>query len=430
MNQTAPRLQTVSRASQKALALWLFLTFVLLCLACTGGSRSVGQCPGCPGSGGAEESRIWPIPGELFYAQIGLSGVSLGEAAVVVGTDGTTVLIDVGNDSHDDDVREWLDDLVGQINTTSGFQRHAEGTVDIIVLTHYHADHSDGVADLSNRVDVNRFIVHRGLFDIGQANLDTVEKVCQAARENPSHEVVLCEGRSPSSCDPEDWTGNYPAQSCSGWSTSLGDAQLDVWAVNGIWGDESREALLGPFVGDESNIENARSMVGWLSHGNFRLVFAGDLTGGGSDTDDIEGFFVPQLATIEGVADYGVDVLHAGHHGRDTSSSQSWVDLWLPADGRDRNVVAGISRGHVGSPHEEVLDRMLSENRLGDGFFWATTLAPFGEAHERLVDADGGAILIRTEDGGRGYVIQAIDDDGEPFFTRHFSAVRSSVESP
>src|SRR5688572_8500210 len=36
-----------------------------------------------------------PRAGELFYAQIGLGGLGLGESALVVGPDGTRVLIDV-----------------------------------------------------------------------------------------------------------------------------------------------------------------------------------------------------------------------------------------------------------------------------------------------------------------------------------------------
>src|SRR5690349_7786688 len=40
-----------------------------------------------------------PTAGELFYVQLGLGGLSTGEAALIVGPDGTRVLVDVGNDS-------------------------------------------------------------------------------------------------------------------------------------------------------------------------------------------------------------------------------------------------------------------------------------------------------------------------------------------
>ncbi|MDP7114833.1 MAG: MBL fold metallo-hydrolase [Myxococcota bacterium] len=71
-------------------------------------------------------------PGELLIEQIGLTGEAIGEAALVVGPDGTTVLIDVGNDAH-----------AGRV--LGALERHGDSAaVDWVLLTHYHADHIGG----------------------------------------------------------------------------------------------------------------------------------------------------------------------------------------------------------------------------------------------------------------------------------------------
>jgi beta-lactamase superfamily II metal-dependent hydrolase len=87
---------------------------------------------------------------------------------------------------------------------------------------------------------------------------------------------------------------------------------------------------VGPLHADDSNGENARSVTAVLAHGSFRMILAGDLTGGGSDTDDVEAFYLPRLPRVSDLDARGVDVLHASHHGRNTSSSAAWIDALLP----------------------------------------------------------------------------------------------------
>lgn len=378
------------------------------------GAIDGGPCPDAPGP---PASPLRPQSGEVFYAQIGLGGVGLGEAALLVGPDGTVVLIDVGNNSHDDDVAEVVEELTGSTR------------VDHVVITHFHADHGDGLAELLERVTLTGQIIHRGFTDLTPAaNSSTIESACGVIAGRPSANAALCEAVETPPCAPAAWTGTYPAVACAGLETedlALGaGARLDFLAANGFIGGERYEAAVGPLLTSDGNGENARSIVGLVEHGAFRLLITGDLTGGGSDTDDVESFYAPRLTTVPAS---GVDVLHAGHHGRNTSTNPTWVARLLPADGRSRNAVMGISTAHVGSPHAEVLSALLDGDRLGEGRAWTTRVALTGATAPGLVDARGGLVLVATLEDGAAYAIQAIDPSGAVIESRAF---RSAAACP
>lgn len=339
----------------------------------------------------------------------------MGESALVVGPDGTVVLIDVGNGSHDDDVADALASITGSLH------------VDHIVITHFHADHGNGLADLLGNVSFSGKLVHRGFTDLTPAaNAATVESLCDVLATRTGAAAPLCTAATAAPCDSGAWMGTYPATSCAGLDTqdlALGSgATLDFVAADGSMAGDRYESLVGPILTDDSNGENARSVVGLLRHGAFRMLFAGDLTGGGSDTDDVESFYAARLSEV-GVDPAGVDVLHAGHHGRNTSSNPTWIGALLPADGRSRNALTGISTAHLASPHAEVLTNLLDGNRLGEGRFWVTTIATGGATAAGVESADGGRVVLATLDGGAAYAIQSISKDGAVLSSRAFPSV-------
>lgn len=362
----------------------------------------------------APTKALAPVAGELFYAQLGLGGLSIGESAIVVGPDGTVVVVDVGNDSHDDDVAKALTDFTGATK------------VDHIVITHFHSDHGDGLAGLLGRITLKGRIVHRGLTDFtAAANNTTIQGICNALAARPGVGVGLCTSASAPPCAPSSWVGKYPATSCPGLATAdlaLGSgALLDFVAANGFIGKDRYDTAVSPFLESDSNGENARSVVAVMQHGAFRMLLAGDLTGGGSVTDDVESFYASRL----GLDALGVDVLHASHHGRNTSSNATWTARLLPADGKSRNAVMGVSTAHVGSPHAEVLTTLLASGRLAAGKAWTTRVAATGATAAGLVDAGGGRLLLATLEGGAAYAIQAVRADGSVIESRTFRSVRA-----
>jgi hypothetical protein len=360
-----------------------------------------------------------PTAGEVSIYQLLLPGTNLGEAAIVVGADGTLVLLDVGNSNHDDDVREVIRSLNAHDPARQPLQ------VEWVVLTHFHGDHIGGLHDLVSGGDplqIVRGVVHRGWTDVGPAvNENDFEAVCNDLQGGVL-DVPLCEAAQAAPCASSLWSGASPATSCpglflgdltrgdddaSGDPTYLplgGGARLTIIAADAFVSDGTAAVQRMPtFPWGDSNEENARSLAGLVSHGGFRYHFAGDLTGSGEPTEpDLESFLVDTWP----YGALGVDVVHAHHHGRRTSSNSRFADGLAPRDGRSRNVVAGINNAYVGSPHSEVLSVWLDGNRLADGWFWVPTTAASGSSHTRLIDADG-AVIIQTLQGGHGYRVQA-----------------------
>lgn len=81
-----------------------------------------------------------PIPGELSFFQLPLNGFSLGEAGVIVGPDGTVVLLDLGNFRHDGIVRDFVRNLnTNDLTPERGYSRRRGALeVDWIIITHFH----------------------------------------------------------------------------------------------------------------------------------------------------------------------------------------------------------------------------------------------------------------------------------------------------
>lgn len=387
-----------------------------------------------------------PRAGELTVHQLHLPAGFLpkpGESAIVVGPDGTLVLINLGNSNHAELVR----DTVRRLNTellvpARGFRARRPLEVDWLVLTHVHGDHVGGFEKLLLRdepLEVTAGIVHRGLVELGPAlNESSFEELCRALG-GPLGDLdrPLCRTGSRPGCNFSQLGGTFPATDCPGLlvgdlsdasddglrrPTFLplgGGARLVLTAANAHVSTGDAVVPAAAFGHADDNEENARSLAGVLEHGAFRYHFGGDLTGAGtSGVPDVESHYAGAAAAFYGAA--GVDVVHAHHHARKTSSNRALVELLAPPDGRARNVIGGVNEFYVGSPHQEVLDAWLADGRLADGWFWVTARAPAAGSHARLVDA-AGDVLVQTTDSGAGYVVQAA---GATRILRQYPSVR------
>lgn len=412
-----------------------------------------GGTPTCEPQGpfvpDAEPSmRLAAVPGELTIIQLHLPIGAIprtGESAILIGPDGTIALLDVGAGSHADDVR----DAVRALNTRElvperGFPARAPLQVEWIVVTHFHGDHVGALEELldgDEPLDVRKGVIHRGFVDVGSAlEEDSFEAVCGLLRgPRRALSIPLCSAPAEAPCDHDDWSGASEADGCPGLflgdlehpedaaegqptRISLGGcATMTFVAADAFVSDGVRATPLPRFGHEENNEENARSVVGLVAHGPFRYQFGGDLSGEGvAGVPDVETLLATTAQTFFGPL--GVDVSHAHHHARRTSSNAALVSRLAPNDGRARNVVAGINKAYVGSPHAEVLGAWANDGRLGDGFFWITASAVGGEEHARLVDADEAPVIVQTLQGGLGYRVQAAGDE---LFSSSFPSVRA-----
>lgn len=363
-----------------------------------------------------------PIPGEVTFWQLELAPGVLartGEAGVLVGPDGTLVLIDVGNSNHDDEVRElntqWL-------TTARGFPRaRGELEVDWVVLTHFHADHVGAFDALASTLVINGGVIHRGFVDVGPGtNENDFKALCtRLTGALATKNVSLCTASPDSQCTI---AGRAPATGCAGLTrgdlartdddaSALpsfidlgGGARFELLGANGWMLQGSTPVASFGFGVTDTNEENARSVVGVVRHGAFRFLLAGDLSGSGETTEpDLESFVVNSAPLV--FADGGLDVTHANHHARKTSSNTTWVSAAAPNDGRARNVIAGINDAYVNSPHQETLDGWTQGGRLGGGRVVVTKKAPLGATVADLFDANG-RVVLQTVQAGDGYWLE------------------------
>jgi len=396
--------------------------------------------PGCddapPSLGGsvrAPDDELLPQPGELFILHPNLAGPA-GDATVIVGPDGTIALVDVGCAEHSGAVRALVERLDRELLTPErGYPaRRAPRQVEHVLFTHFHTDHIGAAGELLggyDQLDVRGLIVFRGWVE--PAWSEAYVRFCESAEVfYPDQIAALCTSADgPAPCHPDGLS--HATAACPGlargdltdeaddaagatsWLPLGGGARLYIAGVDGFFGDDR-------FAGNLA--ENGRSLVGLVTYGGFRYHFGGDLTGGGTDldgvtvTNDAEGVFLAAAGALAGVGGdgplydaRGVDVLHAHHHGLESSNQEPLLDALLPADGRARNVVVGIGSGYGLAPSAAFYDR-LGGGRLSGGGIWQTG-DPHGDVSSDLLVVARGAVAIRTGGRGAGYWIQALFDD-------------------
>jgi competence protein ComEC len=267
---------------------------------------------------------------------------------LILGPDGTTVLLDVGNDDHADMVTEAVSRYRGR------------DPVDAVILTHFHSDHAGGLDDLG--------VSYKSLVSRGPVHMDAVDLPQSFAAASRTD---LC---TETAC-------TLP------WTLELGaGAELKILAADGeIAGERFGE------LPDDDDGENVRSLVGTVSWGDFVYLWNGDLTGGGKDTPDLESFYAARLDLPSG----GATVVHLGHHGINSSTYEAWVDRALPDDGRARLGLTGSNGSYLDAPADEVLER------LGDRVqrVWTNRGGALTGQDPILQEAEDDVILTVTEDG-------------------------------
>ncbi len=207
--------------------------------------------------------------GGLRIEQLHLPGPSIGEATLVTSPDGTTLLIDVGNDGHRDVVPD---------------------DVDLVLVTHDDEDHRGGLEEVA----FGELIDDLGTWDLG------------------------------------------------------GEATLEVWLADGRLAVEGDVVELRDEVPDlDDDGDNPRSLGGTVAYGDFVYVFAGDLTGGGKGTPDVESAVAARGDEL--IAPGSADVVHLNHHGIRSSTNEVWVGLAAlggrPAPKRPRRRQPDLPRG-------------------------------------------------------------------------------------
>jgi beta-lactamase superfamily II metal-dependent hydrolase len=247
--------------------------------------------------------------------KIDVFGVGQGDATLVIGPSGKTLLIDAGPFGS------------GAIFLLPMLNSFDVSHLDWIVATHYDADHIGGIPEVLKGTDQvlgteDDLIPGRGLIDRGNST----------------------DKATPIYSEYTEAAGPYRQEASPGMRFDLGDgAAAEVIVVNGRYSD-GREIHLNP---DEEN----ESSIGLLiTYGDFQYFTAGDLTGGGSPG----GFETKDLETTAGEIVGDIDVLHVGHHGSSSSTNENFLNLVKP----EAAVISVGKDNDYGHPTDEVLTRL------------------------------------------------------------------------
>lgn len=212
--------------------------------------------------------------------QVHFLNVGQGNSALVIGPDGTRVLID-GGDAGDGNgtVRPYL----ASLGVTS---------LQYSIATHWHADHIGGMDEVFN-AGLKPTIA---AYDRGDTSIPSTVQVSQ----------YLAAVASPPGLRQTPVIGSILA---------LGDgATLQFMSANGQY--------IGGSVNPAGD-ENAHSISVVIRYGDFDCWIGGDLTGGGSSTPDVETGAVAAVGQVE--------VAQADHHGSNTSSNATLVSVLNPS---------------------------------------------------------------------------------------------------
>ena len=216
--------------------------------------------------------------------------VGQGDAIFISTPSGKQILVDGGPDPLE---------LVQFLGKRMPFR---DRTIELVVLTHPHADHVNGLLEVLRRYDVKR-ILERQFEQEGAP-----DQAWRRAVEEEGAEVVQAE---------------------SGQTVAVGGRAF-MQVIN-------PPARL--FRGTSSDVNNA-SVVLKLVYGDVSFLLTGDMSR------------EAEAALVASGVDIDSDVLKVGHHGSRSSSSSAFLDSVSPA-------VAVISVGQdnrFGHPHREVLE--------------------------------------------------------------------------
>jgi competence protein ComEC len=215
-----------------------------------------------------------------------------GDSALFLLPDGEVVLVDGGDNTY------------GNSRVLPVLEEHGVDAIDLVVLTHPHADHCGGLDEVIKAVEVKE------IWENGDTADSTAYERFVEARDDSGADVLI----------PE-----------AGYARSFGEVSLEVLAT------ASGYAAAGD---DESDGLNNDSIVMMLEYRDMRFLLAADAER--EEQEDI-------LGALES-ADLVADVLKVPHHG-----SYNFANDFPPTVSPEYAVISCGAGNDYGHPHQEAL---------------------------------------------------------------------------
>ena len=233
---------------------------------------------------------VWLGGAEYRYGSLGVLTLDVGQGeSVLLYSNGAAVLVDCGSSNTYVDAGGVAADQIA----TMGFDR-----LDAIVVTHYHADHTNGLYELMARVPADRLYLPRIEDEYG------VRDRLEALAERYGMDVVYVERE-----------GSYP----------MGQASLRLY----------------PPLGEGDLNEQGLTVL--CSAGDYDVLITGDMAGS-TEKKLTERYSLPDI-----------ELLVVGHHGSKYSSTREFLDAVRP-----ETAVISVGDNSYGHPTDEALLRLMA----------------------------------------------------------------------
>lgn len=242
---------------------------------------------------------IGPIrPLGVYDAQVCFINVGQGDCSYIQLGD-TDILVDAGGRITDSE-----ENNIGAKTVVPYMRKKGVDAVDIALVSHYHADHAQGMLGVMDTMEVGKLVL-----PFTYADSALKDQLLAKAAEEDIPVVYFMAGD----------TLQFSA-----------DAEMEMLSPDPEW-------LKG-----QTN-QNNNSLVARLDCGETSFLYMGDLESDG------EAYLLDTRADA-----LDADVLKVGHHGSRTSSSAAFLAAVTP----DYAVICCGEDNSYGHPHQEVLDRL------------------------------------------------------------------------
>lgn len=253
-------------------------------------------------------SSIKPVNIEIVFLDVGQ-----GDSAFIRTYTGKTVLIDGGGSSN-----PAIASRVGELTVVPFLLDYGTGSLDAVIATHAHADHTQGLIDVLDTIKVRRLIIP-----------SLADESCFSALLGKAGEKGI------------------PVSRCSRGEI----IRLD---------DHTSMYVLSPEKGCAVDTEllNNTSLVLKLCYGETSVMFMGD-----AQREVEEGLIAESAAppvaemSVEAAA-LKADVIKIGHHGSDTSTSEGFLLAVNP-----EAAVISTGKNNFGHPSPNILE-LLNDNKV------------------------------------------------------------------
>lgn len=370
------------------------------------------------------------------YMDIHTIATGRGDATLVIMPDGTTLMIDAGDNGKKKD-KQHPDDSKRAGEWQAIYMKHfmqglpGNGKVDYAMITHFHDDHMGAVSEmlpgsngygLSGITLVGELVGYNKLIDRGYPKYDFPAKNANGANKKfmpEYHKFVKYQMSHGMKMEKFDVGGLNQIRMVHN-PKKYRNFEIRNLAGNGeVWTGKGKKSEK-QYKGDPKLFdENVNSCAIRITYGNFKYYNGGDLSGGNwssykSDERDME----TPMAKVCGK----VDVAKANHHGYYETCNGAFLNIVSP----DVMIIDARSDNH---PVPSTMSRMVDPLVWTEpGEFYITVDQARKKLGEELWSyfKPWGHIVVRVYEGGKEYQVFVLDADDISYPVKYKSEIKKA----